>query len=225
MKADTYYARNWEVLKEKSRLRYYQKKIDIARSQNIGMHLHSKQYLLEVCTVATLIEPQAIEAMVESLIALRFRKGRLFIVGLGGSAANASHMANDMRKLCGVESYAMTDNVAELTARANDEGWKTIFDLQFANSNDALFVLSVGGGKGEVSLPLIHAIDNARVRGMMIYGIVGRDGGYTKEHGHYVIVIPTVKDSRVTPHTEAFQAVLWHCLVSHPDLQRSATKW
>ena len=189
--------------------------------------MHAKQYLVEVCTIAMQLDPEAIERMALELALLRERKGRLFIIGLGGSAGNASHMVNDMRKLCGLEAYAPTDNVSELTARANDEGWGMIFCdwLQFANSNDALFVLSVGGGKPGVSVPIINAVEAAKERGMTIFGIVGRDGGYTAENGHHVIVVPTVKDARVTPHTEAFQAVLWHCLVSHPDLQKKATKW
>jgi D-sedoheptulose 7-phosphate isomerase len=188
---------------------------------------HSQQYLIEVSAIAAQVIPDAIERLVFELGALRNRRGRLFIVGLGGSAANAAHMVNDMRKLCQIEAYAPTDNVSELTARANDEGWGAIFSdwLQFSNSNDALFVLSVGGGKAGVSVPIVNAVDTAKQKGMMVFGIVGRDGGYTKEHGDHVIVIPVVKESRVTPHTESFQAVIWHCIVSHPDLQKKETKW
>jgi len=159
------------------------------------------------------------------LFQLRERKGRLFIVGLGGSAANASHACNDFRKLCGIEAYAPGDNVAELTARANDEGWATIYPLDFANSNDALLVLSVGGGTESVSLPLVFALQTARQRGMTILGIVGRDGGMTAKLADCCIIIPTVKAERVTPHCEGWQSVILHAIVSHPDLQRNATKW
>lgn len=188
---------------------------------------HSKQFLIETATLAGLIDADRAEEMVRELVDLRFRRGRLFIIGLGGSAANASHMVNDLRKLCAIDAQAPTDNVAELTARANDEGWSEIFAdwLQFANSNDAIFVLSVGGGTDRVSLPITHALSQANQRGMKIYGIVGRDGGNTALMGDCVLLIPTVKNERVTPHCEAFQAVIWHCLVSHPDLQKRATKW
>lgn len=189
--------------------------------------IHAKQVLIEAATLAGLIDTERVEAIVHELIDLRFRKGRLFIIGLGGSAANASHMVNDLRKLAGIDAQAPTDNVAELTARANDEGWSEIFSdwLQFANSNDALFVLSVGGGTDQVSLPITHALFQARQRGMKIYGIVGRDGGKTAEYGDCVLIIPTVKTERVTPLVEAFQAVVWHVIVSHPDLQKRSTKW
>lgn len=188
---------------------------------------HAKQFLAETASIAGLLDCEQIEAMVKELVDLRFRKGRLFVIGLGGSAANASHMANDLRKLCGIEAYAPTDNVAELTARANDEGWETIFSsyLQFANPIDAIFILSVGGGAKGVSLPISAAIGSADVRRMKIFGIVGRDGGLTAEHADCCIIVPTVEPSRVTPHCEAFQAVIWHMMVSHPDLQRNKTKW
>ncbi len=172
-----------------------------------------------------------IENLAVELHALRELKGRLFILGVGGSAANCSHAVNDFRKLCGIEAYAPTDNVSELTARTNDEGWETVFSqwlmVSQAKENDALLILSVGGGNSEkkVSVNLVKAIDEAKVRGLKIFGIVGRDGGYTKEKGDCVVVIPTVHADRVTPHTEAFQAVVWHCLVSHPILQKNATKW
>ena len=186
---------------------------------------HAWQYLQEVRKIADNLSLDAIESMVYELVALRRRQGRLFVVGLGGSAGNASHMVNDMRKLCGIEAYAPADNVSELTARANDEGWPTIFHSDFWRPTDALFVLSVGGGAATVSLPLIKAIDAAKAAGMKVFGIVGRDGGYTWMQGDCVVVVPTVEPLRVTPHTEAFQAVVWHCLVSHPDLQAKATKW
>ena len=158
-------------------------------------------------------------------MALRERGGRLWIAGLGGSAANASHAANDFRKLCGIEAYCLTDNISELTARANDEGWAEAFSLAYAKKDDALFVLSVGGGTEHVSVPITNALEAASHIGMRILGIVGRDGGNTKHAGDCVVVVPTVEPARITPHAEAFQAVIWHCLVSHPSLQRKPTKW
>ena len=188
---------------------------------------HSRRYLDETSEIASLLETDVIEQLVSDLSILRQSGGRLFILGLGGSAANASHAVNDFRKLCGIEAYAPTDNVAELTARANDAVWDTVFSawLQFARSQDALLILSVGGGTDEVSIPITQAIQYARLMGMKIFGIVGRDGGETKKHGDCVIVIPPLIPERVTPHTEAFQAVILHCLVSHPLLQRTPTKW
>ena len=156
---------------------------------------------------------------------------KIFICGNGGSAANASHAVNDFRKLCGIETYAPTDNVSELSARTNDEGWETVFSewLKISNigSNDAVMVFSVGGGNREknVSVNLINGLDVAKQAGAKIFGIVGRDGGYAKNIGDMIVVIPTVDSALVTPHTEAFQAVVWHCLVSHPDLQIQSTKW
>lgn len=169
--------------------------------------------------------------MVSELSALRKRGGRLFLLGVGGSAANCSHAVNDFRKLCGIEAYTPVDNVSELTARTNDEGWETVFAAWLrtskANSNDAVFVFSVGGGNVEknVSTNIVQALKEAKTRELTIMGVVGRDGGYTKQVGDAVIVIPTIDDTRITPHTEAFQAVVWHCLVSHPGLQQIATKW
>lgn len=192
---------------------------------------HAATYLGEVVETARRIEPEAIEALCDELAALRDRDGRLFIIGVGGSAGNAAHAVNDFRKLCGIEAYAPTDNVSELTARTNDEGWPTVFSewlkVSRANAKDALLVLSVGGGNMEknVSPNIVAAIAVAKERGLRVLGIVGRDGGYTKKAGDCVVVVPTVEDSRVTPHAEAFQAVIWHCLVSHPKLQRNATKW
>src|SRR5262249_43933452 len=150
--------------------------------------------------------------------------GRLFLIGVGGSAANCSHAVNDFRKLAGIEAYTPCDNVAELTARTNDEGWSTVFEAWLktsrAGSRDAVFVLSVGGGDAErnVSPNIVRALDEAKRRNVKIFGIVGRDGGYAKKVGDWVLVIPTVSAGSVTPHTEAFQAVIWHCLVSHPKL-------
>ncbi|HEY1980261.1 MAG TPA: SIS domain-containing protein [Xanthobacteraceae bacterium] len=192
---------------------------------------HAATYLGEVVETARRIEPAAIEALCSELLGLRDREGRLFIIGVGGSAGNAAHAVNDFRKLCAIEAYAPTDNVSELTARTNDEGWPTVFSewlkVSRANAKDALLILSVGGGNMEknVSPNIVSAIALAKERGLRVLGIVGRDGGYTKKAGDCVVVIPTVEDSRVTPHAEAFQAVVWHCLVSHPKLQKNATKW
>ena len=192
---------------------------------------HAAVYLAELCEIARRLSSDTIEALCLELVQLRDRGGRLFIVGVGGSAANSGHAVNDFRKLCGIEAYAPTDNVSELSARTNDEGWHTVFSewlkVSRLNANDALLVLSVGGGAAQrnVSPNIVAAVDEAKARGARVLGIVGRDGGYTKQAGDVVVVIPTVEETRVTPHAEAFQAVIWHCLVSHPDLQRNATKW
>lgn len=193
--------------------------------------MHTQQYFHEVSALAQSIDVAAVEKLASELVALRERGGRLFLLGVGGSAANCSHAVNDFRKLCGIEAYTPVDNVAELTARANDEGWDTIFSAWLrtsrANDKDAVFVFSVGGGSLEknVSTNIVHALREAKSRGMKVMGVVGRDGGYTKQVGDAVVVIPIVDDARITPHTEAFQAVVWHCLVSHPALQQAATKW
>jgi D-sedoheptulose 7-phosphate isomerase len=192
---------------------------------------HCETYFTETVQVAQTIDTAAIELMAQELDALRKREGRLFILGVGGSAGNASHAVNDFRKLCGIEAYAPTDNVSELTARTNDEGWDTVFaewlKTSRANDQDAIFILSVGGGNLEknVSPNLVKAIDEAKTRGLKILGIVGRDGGYAKKAGDIVVVVPTASPDRITPHAEGFQAVVWHCLVSHPLLQVQATKW
>ena len=188
--------------------------------------MHVKQYFEEVSAVAQSIDIGAIEELVSELIALRKRGGRLFLLGVGGSAANCSHAVNDFRKLCDIEAYTPVDNVSELTARTNDDGWDTTFAAWLrtskANEDDAVFVFSVGGGSLEmdVSPNIVHALKEAKAHRTKILGIVGRDGGYTKQVGDTVVMVPIVEQSRVTPHTEAFQAVIWHCLVSHPDLQR-----
>jgi D-sedoheptulose 7-phosphate isomerase len=193
--------------------------------------MHTCDYFAEVSQIAGLINFDEIERLAVCLAELREREGRLFILGVGGSAANCSHAVNDFRKLCGIEAYAPTDNISELTARTNDEGWESIFAAWLRTSkacnNDAILVFSVGGGNLErnVSPNLVCAIEEARNRSMKVFGIVGRDGGYTKQFGDTVILVPTVNESRVTPHAEAFQAVIWHCLVSHPILQQVATKW
>ena len=193
--------------------------------------MHAQTYFQEVVKVAQQIDLPGIEKLAAELAALRERHGRLFFIGVGGSAGNCGHAVNDFRKLCGIESYAPTDNVSELTARTNDEGWETVFAAWLrtsrGNKNDAVFVFSVGGGNLEknVSANIVAALKEAKERGMKIFGVVGRDGGYTKKVGDNVIVIPTIDLARVTPHTEAFHAVVWHCLVSHPVLQQIATKW
>lgn len=192
---------------------------------------HAALFLQETAKIANSLPAEQIEDLCSGLAALREAGGRLFILGVGGSAGNCGHAVNDFRKLCGIETYAPTDNVSELTARTNDEGWATVFSewlkVSRANNKDALLIFSVGGGNLEknVSPNIVAAIQEAKTRGLKIYGIVGRDGGYTKKAGDVVVVIPTVDESRVTPHAEAFQAVVWHCLVSHPKLQKNATKW
>jgi len=191
----------------------------------------TKDFLAEVQQVTAQLDEAAIEKAAEELAAIRERGGRLFILGVGGSAGNAGHAVNDFRKICGFEAYAPTDNVSELTARTNDEGWETVFSewlrISRLNAKDAVLVFSVGGGNAErqVSVNLIRALEVARERGASIFGIVSRDGGYTAKAGDVVVLVPVVHDDRVTPHAEGFQAVVWHCLVSHPDLQIKATKW
>jgi D-sedoheptulose 7-phosphate isomerase len=193
--------------------------------------MHAQTYFQEVVKVAQAIDVESVEKLAAELAALREREGRLFLLGVGGSAGNCTHAVNDFRKLCGIEAYAPTDNVSELTARTNDEGWDTVFSewlkTSRVGSKDAVFVFSVGGGNLErnVSPNIVSALKLAKQRGVKVLGVVGRDGGYTKQVGDCVIVVPTVDASRVTPHTEAFQAVVWHCLVSHPELQQIATKW
>ena len=192
---------------------------------------HTHRYFEEVAQIAAAVDHAAIERIAEGLAQLRTQGGRLFFLGVGGSAANCSHAVNDFRKLAGIEAYSPCDNVAELTARTNDEGWDTVFAAWLrtskANDKDAVMVLSVGGGNAEknVSVNLVRALDEAKRRGMKIYGIVGRDGGYTKKIGDEVLVVPTVASERVTPHAESFQAVIWHCLVCHPRVMVQENKW
>lgn len=189
------------------------------------------EYLAETAEIVRGLDRQAIDRMVALLVATRERGGRLFILGVGGSAANASHAVNDFRKIVGIEAYAPTDNVSELTARTNDEGWESTFTSWLAGSHlrpeDLIFVLSVGGGSREmnVSPNLVSALTYAREVGTRIIGIVGRDGGFTARVADAVVVIPTVNPVNVTPHAEAFQGVVWHLLVSHPDLKAVPTKW
>jgi D-sedoheptulose 7-phosphate isomerase len=192
---------------------------------------HSDTYFDQVAEIARTIDRKAIERLAEALIALRERNGRLFFLGVGGSAGNCSHAVNDFRKLCGIEAYTPVDNVSELTARTNDEGWDTTFAAWLrtsrANQNDAVFVFSVGGGDAvrNVSANIVRGLDEAKARGLKVFGVVGRDGGYTKKVGDEVIVIPTVDPKAVTPLSEGYQAVVWHCLVSHPRLGISEAKW
>lgn len=192
---------------------------------------YAKQHLDEAVRVIGGLDVAAIGKMVALLVDLRARRGRLFFLGVGGSAANCSHAVNDFRKIAGIEAYTPVDNVSELTARTNDEGWQTVFAKWLEGSRldaeDMVFVLSVGGGSLEhnVSPNLVLALQYARHVGARIAGIVGRDGGYTALVADACVVIPTVNPDNVTPHTEAFQAVVWHLLVSHPDLKAAQTKW
>ena len=192
---------------------------------------HVSSFFLQVNQIANSIDKIEIENLALSLLKIRENEGRLFFLGVGGSAGNCSHAVNDFRKLCGIESYAPTDNVSELTARINDDGWDVALAAWLKASrlkqNDAIFILSVGGGNFEknVSVNLIKAIEYAKEKGAKVFGIVGRDGGYTKKVGDNVVVVPVVDEKLVTPHSEAFQAVVWHCLVSNPILQIQATKW
>ena len=192
---------------------------------------HVVSFLAQAAEIAAKIDVDRVEALVANIVSLRVNEGRLFILGVGGSAANASHAVNDFRKLCAIETYAPTDNVSELTARTNDEGWETVFSewlkISRLNKNDGILVLSVGGGSREknVSVNLVNALDHAKSVGATIMGIVGRDGGYTAEVADVTVIIPTIDAGLVTPHTEAYQAVVWHCLVSHPKLQVQETKW
>ena len=192
---------------------------------------HTESFLTEVKRICENISCDSIEGMIDELIALRARKGRLFLIGVGGSAGNCSHAANDFRKLCGIEAYSAADNISELTARANDEGWDTIFsgwlEASNLNSPDAILIFSVGGGDIErhVSTNIVKAVIFAKSRGTKVLGIVGKDNGYTALHGDVVVIVPQVNASRITPLSEAFQSVVWHCLVSHPKLQIRQTKW
>jgi D-sedoheptulose 7-phosphate isomerase len=192
---------------------------------------YSVRHLREAAEILAALDPELCERAVAAIAAVRDRGGRLFILGVGGSAANASHAVNDFRKIAGLECYAPTDNVSELTARTNDEGWESVFEQWLHCSRlekrDGLLVFSVGGGNLEknVSVNLVRALQFARERAATIVGVVGRDGGYTARVADVCIVVPTVNAENVTPHAEAFQAVLWHLFVSHPRLKRVPTKW
>ena len=192
---------------------------------------YSEQHLQETAQVVAQLDAALCEKAVELLVDVRSRGGRLFILGVGGSAANASHAVNDFRKIAGMECYAPTDNVSELTARTNDEGWSTVFVEWLKGSRlsakDALLILSVGGGDVErnVSPNLVAALQLAKERQSAVLGIVGRDGGYTAKVADVCVIIPTVNPMNTTPHSEAFQAVVWHLFVSHPALKAAQTKW
>jgi D-sedoheptulose 7-phosphate isomerase len=192
---------------------------------------YSKQHISEAASILHQLNPDTMEQMVDLLAKTRESGGRLFILGVGGSAANASHAVNDFRKICGFEAYAPTDNVSELTARTNDEGWSTVFAEWLRGSRlrkeDALLVLSVGGGNLEknVSPNLVEALKLAKERGATVLGIVGKDGGYTAKIADACCIVPTVNPATITPHAEAFQAVVWHLFVSHPKLKIKETKW
>src|SRR5580692_176190 len=195
------------------------------------MPSYTTRHLAETAEIVQKLDPETLDNMVDLLADVRNRGGRLFFLGVGGSAANASHAVNDFRKIAGMECYAPTDNVSELTARTNDEGWASVFvewlRVSKLNSKDCLFILSVGGGNVEknVSPNLVAALQLAKQVGARIIGIVGKDGGYTAKVADACVIVPTVNPNNVTPHSEAFQAVVWHLFVSHPDLKVNQTKW
>jgi D-sedoheptulose 7-phosphate isomerase len=191
----------------------------------------TEQFLGEAIEILKQIDVAAVERVAATLAECRAAGGRLFVLGVGGSAANASHAVNDFRKICGLEAYAPTDNVSELTARTNDEGWAGVFEgwlrVSRLRATDALLIFSVGGGNLEkqVSPNLVAAIQYARTVGAKVTGIVGRDGGYTAQVADACVIVPTINAKHVTPHAEAFQAVIWHLLVTHPALKQAETKW
>ena len=193
--------------------------------------IYSELHLSETIEIAKKINTKEIEKIVDIILNVRNEKGRIFFLGVGGSASNCSHAVNDFRKIIGVESYAPTDNVSELTARTNDEGWNTIFSEWLKVSDlkpkDLIFVFSVGGGNLEknISTNLVEALKYGKLIGCKLVGIVGRDGGYTSKVSDACIIIPTVNEKTITPHTEAFQAVVWHLMISHPKLKLNETKW
>jgi len=192
---------------------------------------YSQQHLNEAVEIIQQMDVAAIEKMADLLATVKSVGGRIFFLGVGGGAGNCSHAVNDFRKIVGVESYAPTDNVSELTARANDEGWSSIFEewlkISKITSNDAIFIFSVGGGNLEknISSNLVEALKYAKRVGAKITGVVGRDGGYTGRVADACVIVPTVNPNNITPHSEAFQAVIWHLLVSHPKLKANQTKW
>lgn len=191
----------------------------------------SRTFLDHAAGICRDLDSAQIDRMATGLAACRDQGGRLFILGVGGSAGNAGHAVNDFRKLCDFEAYAPTDNVSELTARTNDEGWETVFAGWLAgsrvNEKDAILVFSVGGGNAEanVSMNLVHALDLAKSKGAKVFGVVGRDGGHTGRVGDDVVIVPTPDPDLTTPLAEAFQGIVWHALVSHPALKKNATKW
>ena len=192
---------------------------------------YAQQHLKEAQEIIDQIDIEAIEKVADLLATVKKDQGRIFFLGVGGSAGNCSHAVNDFRKIVEIESYAPTDNVSELTARTNDEGWPTIFEpwlkLSKLNPKDAVFIFSVGGGNLEknISPNLVNALKYAKQVGAKITGVVGRDGGYTAQVSDACVIIPTVNPQNITPHSEAFQAVIWHLLVSHPKLKENQTKW
>ena len=192
---------------------------------------YAQQHMMEAAEIIRQMDVSAIEKMADLLATVKADGGRIFFLGVGGSAGNCSHAVNDFRKIVGIESYAPTDNVSELTARTNDEGWATVFVEWLKTSrlgkNDAIFVMSVGGGSLEkkISPNLVSALQHAESVGAKILGILGRDGGYTAKVADACCIVPTVNPETITPHAEAFQAVIWHLLVSHPKLKVNATKW
>src|SRR5215813_9716461 len=192
---------------------------------------HAETYLAQAGDICRKVDAAAVERLAEALVDLRARAGRLFVLGVGGSAANCGHAVNDFRKLCGIEAYAPTDNVSELTARVNDDGWPTSFANWLKGSriraDDVVMVFSVGGGNAEknISANIVEALKLAKSAGAKVIGVVGRDGGYTKQVADACVVVPTVNPATVTPHTEAFQAVVWHGIVSHPKLLAHEMKW
>jgi D-sedoheptulose 7-phosphate isomerase len=191
----------------------------------------TRDFLREVSDIAKLLDSEAIDNMAQGLVDLRSRHGRLFLLGVGGSAANASHAAGDFRKLAHIEAYCAADNMTEVTARTNDQGWENVFAESLKSSRlsprDAIMVFSVGGGSIEpsVSANLVHAMMHARSVGAMIFAVVGRDGGFAAQAADHVVLIPTVNPNAITPHTEAFQSIVWHLLVSHPVLAAAAPHW
>jgi len=190
-----------------------------------------QQHLEESSQIINRLEIAALEKMVSLIVELRARSGRIFFLGVGGSAANCSHAVNDFRKIAGIEAYAPTDNVSELTARTNDDGWSSIFvewlKISRLSANDMVFVFSVGGGDlaKNISPNLVSALQFAKQNGARIIGVIGRDGGYTAQVADACVIIPTVNPENMTPHTEAFQAIIWHLLVSHPAIKAVPTKW
>ena len=192
---------------------------------------HAETYFAAAASLAHAVDAERVDAMAGGLAELRARGGRLFILGVGGSAANASHAVNDFRKLCGIEAYAPTDNVSELTARVNDEGWESSFSewlkVSRLGARDAVLIFSVGGGNREknVSPNLVRALELCAEVGAAVFGVVGKDGGSTKTAAEACVLVPVVSPDRITPHTEGLCAVIWHLLVSHPALKRAATKW
>jgi len=196
-----------------------------------GLMLYVNEYLEEVELVVERIDREAIVKMIDVIVKIRKDGGRLFFLGVGGGAGNASHAVNDFRKIAGIECYTPSDNVSELTARTNDDGWESVFVEWLKgsrlNNRDGVFIFSVGGGDAEknISINLVRALEYAKEEGAKILGIVGRDGGFTSRVGDVCVIVPTISQNTVTPHTEAFQSVIWHLLVSHPMVQISQMKW